>query len=31
MDATAPNVARVWDYLVGGPDNFEADRTAVGR
>lgn len=29
VDATAPNVARVWNYLVGGPDNFEADRTAV--
>ncbi len=29
VDATAPNVARVWNYLVGGPDNFEADRAAV--
>jgi hypothetical protein len=24
VDATAPNVARVWNYLVGGRDNFEA-------
>jgi S-adenosyl methyltransferase len=29
VDATAPNVARVWNYLVGGRDNFEADRAAV--
>ena len=29
VDATAPNVARVWNYLVGGLDNFEADRAAV--
>jgi hypothetical protein len=24
-----PNVARVWNYLVGGRDNFEADRRAA--
>jgi hypothetical protein len=24
-----PNVARVWDYLTGGHDNFEADRSAA--
>ena len=24
-----PNVARVWNYLVGGRDNFEADRQAA--
>jgi trans-aconitate methyltransferase len=29
IDATAPNVARVWNYLVGGRDNFEADRKAA--
>jgi S-adenosyl methyltransferase len=29
VDATAPNVARVWNYLVGGRDNFEADRAVV--
>ncbi|HEX4829779.1 MAG TPA: SAM-dependent methyltransferase [Trebonia sp.] len=29
VDATSPNVARVWNYLVGGRDNFEADRRAA--
>ena len=29
IDAAAPNVARVWNYLVGGRDNFEADRRAA--
>jgi trans-aconitate methyltransferase len=29
IDATAPNVARVWNYLVGGRDNFDADRKAA--
>jgi hypothetical protein len=29
VDATAPNLARVWNYMVGGRDNFEADRTAA--
>jgi hypothetical protein len=29
IDATVPNVARVWNYLVGGRDNFEADRWAA--
>jgi hypothetical protein len=29
VDTTAPNVARVWNYLVGGRDNFEADRKAA--
>ena len=28
IDPDAPNVARVWNYLVGGRDNFEADRRA---
>jgi hypothetical protein len=29
VDTTAPNVARVWNYLIGGRDNFEVDlRTA---
>jgi hypothetical protein len=28
-DITAPNAARVWNYLEGGKDNFEADRHAV--
>ena len=29
VDATAPSVARVWNYLGGGRDNFEADRAAA--
>jgi trans-aconitate methyltransferase len=29
IDTTAPNVARVWNYLVGGRDNFETDRKAA--
>jgi hypothetical protein len=26
LDTTKPNVARVWDYWLGGKDNFAADR-----
>jgi O-methyltransferase involved in polyketide biosynthesis len=26
FDTSAPNVARVYDYLLGGKDNFEVDR-----
>jgi hypothetical protein len=29
VDPSVPNVARVWDYLTGGRDNFEADRSAA--
>jgi S-adenosyl methyltransferase len=29
VDSTVPNVARVWNYLIGGRDNFEADRRAA--
>jgi hypothetical protein len=29
VDSTLPNVARVWNYLVGGRDNFDADRRAA--
>lgn len=29
IDASGPNVARVWNYLAGGRDNFEADRKAA--
>lgn len=29
IDTTAPNVARVWNYMAGGKDNFEADRKAA--
>lgn len=31
IDVTVPNVARVYDYLLGGKDNFEADRVAAER
>ncbi len=30
FDATVPNVARIYDYLLGGKDNFAADRDAAG-
>lgn len=26
LDSTTPNTARIWDYQLGGKDNFEADR-----
>jgi hypothetical protein len=26
IDASRPNIARVYDYLLGGKDNFDADR-----
>jgi hypothetical protein len=26
FDTTRPNIARVWDYWLGGKDNFAADR-----
>ncbi len=29
IDPNVPNVARVWNYLVGGRDNFEVDRKAA--
>lgn len=29
IDASTPNVARVWNYLTGGRDNFDADRRAA--
>jgi hypothetical protein len=29
IDITKPNVARVYDYFVGGKDNFSADRVPV--
>ncbi|HEY1622480.1 MAG TPA: SAM-dependent methyltransferase, partial [Streptosporangiaceae bacterium] len=29
IDATVANIARAWNYLVGGKDNFEADREAA--
>jgi trans-aconitate methyltransferase len=29
VDLSTPNVARMYDYLLGGKDNFAADRAAV--
>jgi hypothetical protein len=29
VDSTAPNVARMWDYYLGGNENSEADREAA--
>ena len=29
LDATKPNTARMYDYWLGGKDNFEADREAA--
>jgi hypothetical protein len=29
LDASVPHSARFWNYLVGGKDNFEADRRAA--
>lgn len=29
IDTSVPNVARVWNFLVGGRDNFQADRWAA--
>jgi hypothetical protein len=29
VDPSVPNVARAWNFLVGGRDNFEADREAA--
>ena len=28
LDVTRPNIARIYDYLLGGEDNFPADRSA---
>jgi hypothetical protein len=29
IDTSVPNVARIYDYLLGGKDNFAADREAA--
>src|ERR1700745_2080602 len=29
VDTTIPNVARIYDYFLGGKDNFAADREAA--
>ncbi len=31
IDISRPNVARIYDYLLGGKDNFAADREAARR
>ncbi|MBV9794583.1 MAG: SAM-dependent methyltransferase [Actinobacteria bacterium] len=31
VDASKPNVARAYDYLLGGKDNFAADRELAGK
>ncbi|MCW2863054.1 MAG: hypothetical protein JWP48_4762, partial [Actinoallomurus sp.] len=31
VDPTTPNVARMYDYYLGGKDNFSADREAAER
>jgi hypothetical protein len=31
IDISQPNVARIYDYLLGGKDNFAADREAAKR
>jgi SAM-dependent methyltransferase len=31
IDTSVPNVARIYDYLLGGKDNFAADREAARR
>lgn len=31
IDNTTPSTARIYDYLLGGGDNYEADRTAAQR
>jgi hypothetical protein len=30
LNTTIPHSARIYDYLLGGKDNFEADRSAAG-
>ena len=31
LDTSVPNVARIYDFLLGGKDNFAVDREAAGR
>jgi hypothetical protein len=31
LDITVPNDARIYDYRLGGKDNFAADRRAAER
>jgi S-adenosyl methyltransferase len=30
VDPAVPTAARIYDYLLGGQDNFAADRAACG-
>jgi hypothetical protein len=30
-NTSVPHAARIYDHLLGGKDNFEADRAAAGR
>jgi len=29
LDPSVPNVARMYDYMLGGKDNYASDRAAV--
>jgi S-adenosyl methyltransferase len=31
IDTSVPNIARMYDYWLGGKDNFAADREAADR
>jgi hypothetical protein len=31
LDASKPHISRVYDYLLGGKDNFAADRAVAGQ
>jgi hypothetical protein len=31
LDPTVPNVARMYDFMLGGKENYASDRTAVGK
>ena len=31
FDTSVPNIARMYDYWLGGKDNFAADREAADR
>jgi S-adenosyl methyltransferase len=31
LDVSVPNVARIYDFILGGKDNFEADRAAAAQ
>jgi hypothetical protein len=31
LDASVPSPARIWNYCVGGKDNFAADRAVAER